>query len=120
MFRNFIRTVILAGVLMGGTGPAWAHAIIVHAQPAIGTTVTGPDVDVVFTFNVRIDGARSKLTLTQPDGATSDIAQLSDPSPAVLAGHLTGLAAGSYSIRWQVLATDGHITRGDIPFVVAP
>jgi len=30
------------------------------------------------------------------------------------------LAAGAYSLRWQVLAIDGHITRGDVPFTVTP
>jgi hypothetical protein len=26
--------------------------------------------------------------------------------------------AGPYVVRWQVLAIDGHITRGDVPFTV--
>jgi len=31
------------------------------------------------------------------------------------------LAPGAHVLRWQVLAIDGHITRGDVPFtVVAP
>jgi hypothetical protein len=25
---------------------------------------------------------------------------------------------GAYVVRWQVLAIDGHITRGDVPFTV--
>ena len=25
---------------------------------------------------------------------------------------------GRYVVRWQVLAIDGHITRGDVPFTV--
>ena len=25
---------------------------------------------------------------------------------------------GDYIVRWQVLAVDGHITRGDVPFTV--
>jgi methionine-rich copper-binding protein CopC len=28
------------------------------------------------------------------------------------------LAPGDYRLRWQVLAYDGHITRGEIPFTV--
>jgi methionine-rich copper-binding protein CopC len=33
--------------------------------------------------------------------------------------HATAhLAPGNYTIRWQVLAVDGHITRGDVPFTV--
>jgi methionine-rich copper-binding protein CopC len=105
---------------MGSSTLASAHAIIVSAQPAPDSVVAGPDLAVVFAFNVRIDSARSTLTLTRPDGTTSNIAQIPEANPAVLAGHLAGLTSGAYSIRWQVLATDGHITRGDVPFTVAP
>ena len=28
------------------------------------------------------------------------------------------LQPGAYTLRWQVLAIDGHITRGDVPFTV--
>jgi hypothetical protein len=120
MFRYFVRILFLLGLLASTVVPAMAHAIIVQSQPATGSAVAGPDIDIIFTFNVRIDGARSKLTVTQPDGSTADVALAADPNPAVLAGHLTGLLPGAYSIRWQVLATDGHITRGDVPFTVAP
>jgi methionine-rich copper-binding protein CopC len=101
---------------MGISTLASAHAIIVSAQPAPDSVVAGPDLAVVFAFNVRIDSGRSTLTLTRPDGTTSNIAQIPEANPAVLAG----LTSGAYSIRWQVLATDGHITRGDVPFTVAP
>lgn len=115
----------LSGVLLGAlaltaTAPAWAHAIVISAEPMAGATISGPDIDIAFTFNVRIDRERSMLTLTKPDGSTADIAILPSDSPAVLAGRLVGLQAGAHSIRWQVLATDGHITRGDVGFTVAP
>ena len=35
----------------------------------------------------------------------------------VLAASAT-LTPGAYVMRWQVLAVDGHITRGDVPFTV--
>lgn len=122
---NFVRKLTLAVLLLIAAAahmatPAQAHAIIVSAVPAEGATVAGPDIDLAFTFNVRIDVGRSKLTLTAPDGSSADIAILASDSPAVLAAHLTGLQSGTYSVRWQVLATDGHITRGDINFTVAP
>lgn len=120
MFRYFVGILLLLGLWASTAAPALAHAIIVHSQPAAGSAVMGPDLDIIFRFNVRIDGARSKLTVTRPDGSTADVALAPDPNPAVLAGQLTGLVPGSYSIRWQVLATDGHITRGDVPFTVAP
>ncbi|WP_374656272.1 copper resistance CopC family protein [Dongia sp.] len=121
----FLRTLALPGVVLAMivaamTAPAAAHAIIVSAVPAAGATVSGPEIDLAFTFNVRIDTARSKLTLTGPDGGVRDIPILPNDSPAVLASRLSALAPGSYSVRWQVLATDGHITRGDVKFTVAP
>jgi len=42
----------------------------------------------------------------------------SSTTPASLDTRLTGLRAGEYKLRWQVLASDGHITRGEIPFRV--
>jgi methionine-rich copper-binding protein CopC len=36
----------------------------------------------------------------------------------LLSAKLTGLVKGAYVLRWQVLATDGHITRGKVPFRV--
>jgi hypothetical protein len=43
---------------------------------------------------------------------------LSQPSPDALAAKTKRLAPGAYVLRWLVLANDGHITRGEIPFEV--
>ena len=52
------------------------------------------------------------------DGAAQEL-KLDDKGPVdALVGKANGLAPGKYKIRWQVLAIDGHITRGDIPFTV--
>jgi methionine-rich copper-binding protein CopC len=40
--------------------------------------------------------------------------------PTRLEAPLPALAPGAWRLRWQVLATDGHITRGDIAFTVLP
>jgi methionine-rich copper-binding protein CopC len=40
------------------------------------------------------------------------------PSPDVLSATGHGLTKGAYVLRWQVLADDGHITRGEVPFHV--
>ena len=37
--------------------------------------------------------------------------------PDIIDAHLD-LTPGAYIIRWQVLAVDGHITRGDVPLTV--
>jgi methionine-rich copper-binding protein CopC len=98
--------------------PVAAHAILLESTPAAKTTVAGPEVSFRLRFNVRIDARRSRLTLVATDGAQPALVNLKQPSPDTLIAEASGLKAGEYHLRWQVLASDGHITRGDIPFTV--
>jgi methionine-rich copper-binding protein CopC len=99
---------------------AEAHAVVVKAQPALDQQVAPGPLAIELEFNSRIDKERSKLELTAPDGAKSEIPMDQDGAPNVVTATTVALAAGAYSLRWQVLALDGHITRGDIPFTVGP
>jgi copper resistance protein C len=97
--------------------PAAAHAIIVSSDPAVDALVR-PSLPITLRFNSRIDRERSRLTLLRPDGSSQPLPLTPDEPPDTLAAKLDGLAPGRYRLRWQVLAIDGHITRGDIPFAV--
>lgn len=96
-----------------------AHAVLVESSPALKSSVTGPDVPLKLRFNVRIDAARSRLTLVGPDGASQTL-EISSKQGAteIISAEAKGLRPGLYRLRWQVLASDGHITRGEIPFTV--
>jgi copper resistance protein C len=96
-----------------------AHAILLESSPSINTIVVGPAVPVKLRFNVRIDATRSRLTLVKPDASTQSLAITKDAPADTLASQAEGLSPGEYRIRWQVLASDGHITRGEIPFQVS-
>jgi copper resistance protein C len=96
-----------------------AHAILLESSPSINTTVAGPAIPVKLRFNVRIDATRSRLTLVKPDTSTQSLAITKDAPADTLASQAEGLSPGEYRIRWQVLASDGHITRGEIPFQVS-
>jgi methionine-rich copper-binding protein CopC len=74
-------------------------------------------LDVTLRYNSRIDAPRSKLTLIRPDGSAQRLDSSGADTPDVLKTALD-LPPGDYTIRWQVLATDGHITRGDVPFTI--
>ena len=109
----------LALLSSGGAAPAAAHAIVLGSTPAAGSVVSGPDVALEVRFNCRIDPERSQLSLVSEDGRSRAL-ELSGPgTDGTLAGRASGLAPGPYRLRWQVLAVDGHITRGDIAFRVA-
>ena len=97
---------------------AVAHAVLLESIPALKSSVTGPDVSLRLRFNVRIDAARSRLTLVDPDGASQTLEISKQDSPEIISAEAKGLHPGFYRLRWQVLASDGHITRGEIPFTV--
>jgi methionine-rich copper-binding protein CopC len=99
--------------------PGWAHAILLEATPAANSKVAGPEIAVRLRFNSRIDAQRSRLTLILPDGSNRKLELLPQPSPDVLNSQVTGLAGGNHRLQWQVLATDGHITRGEFSFEVS-
>lgn len=109
--------VVAAAMLLAATS-AIAHAILLESSPAVNSTVTGPGILIKLRFNVRIDATRSRLTLVKPDASTQSLAITKDAPAATLASQAQGLSPGEYRIRWQVLASDGHITRGEIPFQV--
>ena len=98
--------------------PVWAHAVLMQSSPTANSTVKGPDVPIRLRFNVRVDGLRSKLTLIAPDGHQVGLPSTVQPQPDVLGNDASGLKPGAYKLLWQVLASDGHISRGEVDFTV--
>jgi|SRR5579862_1658817 len=97
---------------------ALAHAVLLESAPAANAKVQGDSCQVRLKFNLRVDGKRSRVILVRPDRTTLTIQVDSQSSDSVLLGNLDHLAPGEHRIRWQVLAADGHISRGEVPFVV--
>jgi hypothetical protein len=111
------RLVLAAPALLAlADRPALAHAILVSSTPAQDATVRVGRLAVMLTFNTRIDRARSRLSLLGAGNAATVLAIQPDGNPAILRAEATVPAPGAWRLRWQVLAADGHITRGDIAF----
>ena len=115
MTKRVLASLVLVLLI---TLPSFAHAILLEATPSENGSVAGPDIDVKLRFNSRIDSARSRLTLVRPDQTLLAVSIQPSSNAALLDAHITGLGKGEYKLRWQVLAADGHITRGEIPFQV--
>ena len=106
------------GLTGSGSRPALAHAVLVSSTPQKNAAVSGPDITINLKYNSRVDGARSTLSLLKPDGTVERIGAPTQLAPDVLSATGHGLVKGAYVLRWQVLASDGHITRGEVPFQV--
>jgi hypothetical protein len=97
---------------------AFAHAVLVASTPSAHGSVKGPDVAIRLKFNSRIDGAHSRLYLVDSAGKVQTLVLTPQAAPDALAAESIKLGSGAYTIRWQALAADGHITRGEIAFTV--
>lgn len=104
--------------LLFGTLTLSAHALLESVSPKAGSTVNGPEVALLLHFNAKIDNARSRLELLTPGKETIVLKIDPEQKPGDVSSHARDLKPGAYTLRWQVLAIDGHITRGDVPFVV--
>lgn len=96
---------------------ARAHALLISSSPQAQATVRGPDIAIDMKFNSRIDASRSRIVLVSADGTTNSLQLQKQTVSNELFSHAQ-LKPGTYTLRWLVLATDGHITRGSFPFKV--
>lgn len=104
-------------IFLFATAPlAFAHARLLSSTPPAGGTARGPSVVITLKFDSRVDSARSHLALKMPNGKIQSLKIM--PAGASELDARSKLAPGKYTIRWQALSVDGHITRGEIPFIV--
>jgi len=116
--RAVALTFVFAALLLGGVRRAYSHAILIEVSPAANSILAGPDVPIRLKFNVRIDASRSRVSLVTPGNLLQPLTIEKQISAEVLTAKAVGLMPGAYTIRWQVLAPDGHITRGEVHFTV--
>ena len=99
-----------------GLPSAAAHAILIDSTPSPLAHVPAGHLALTLRYNSRVDAGRSKLVLQHADAETR-LEQTAGDTPDVLRATLD-VTPGDYVVVWQVLATDGHITRGRVPFTV--
>ncbi|MCW5750123.1 MAG: copper resistance protein CopC [Alphaproteobacteria bacterium] len=117
--RALLRLAPLALAATLPPAPLTAHALVTVAEPTPGATVSASGFDIRLTYNSRIDHRRSKLVILNEEDRETVVPQLSESgAPNRVIARAPALPPGRYRLRWQVLAVDGHVTRGDIPFRV--
>jgi methionine-rich copper-binding protein CopC len=114
--RNKTLVLSLAFVLLCVAIPVkvFAHAVLLESRPTTGAVIKGPVLSLWLRFNVRVDGSRSRCMLILPDGNIKPLSLDPQSKPDVLTTNAKQLSAGNYKLQWQVLAADGHITRGEL------
>ena len=116
--RRWKHALLTLAIVLIGSQLLFAHAILMQSTPRQNSTITGPDVDITLRYNVRIDGSRSRVQLIAPDGSQIALSLAKQSTLDVLQCKATGLKPGAYKIAWHVLASDGHMSKGEVPFTV--
>jgi methionine-rich copper-binding protein CopC len=112
------RPALLPSLLLTfAAGPALAHAILVASTPAPYAHIKPGTLLILLRYNSRIDTGRCKVTLQAPDRTVTRLPASAGAGPDQLTATAS-VSPGAYLLRWQVLAVDGHITRGDVRFTV--
>jgi copper resistance protein C len=101
---------------------AFAHAYLDRAAPEAGTTVRGSPAEVKLWFSHALEPSFSTIRVVDKGGRQVDRKdnQVDAKEAALLRVSLPPLSPGSYRVIWRVLSADGHVTRGEFAFEVAP
>lgn len=99
----------------------WAHAHLVSAQPAGGST-SAQVTELRLAFSEALEARMSSVKLEdREDRAVVEPAAAADPADTkVLVVHLyERLPPGLYTVKWAAVAADGHRVTGSYSFEVS-
>jgi len=107
---------------LAATAPAFAHAFLKQAVPAVGSIVPTPppallltyteDLEIPFCTVTVADSAGNPVQTAKPQPVPSHPDEISIPL------HIT--APGRYTVTWHALSVDTHKTQGSFSFTVGP
>ena len=87
-----------------------------------GSTVRGSPAEVKLWFSHALEPAFSSVRVVDKNGKQVDLKdkRVDPKESSLLRVSLPSLLPGSYRVSWRVLSADGHVTRGEFAFEVAP
>lgn len=117
-----LALLVLAATMVAGS-PAYAHALLQKAVPAVGAEVSPGPAILQLHFSEGIELAFSGVAIAMADGMAITPRSLTlDPADdATLVVSLSApLAPGRYEVAWHVVSVDTHKTQGHYGFTVKP
>ncbi|MFF8357012.1 copper resistance CopC/CopD family protein [Streptomyces chartreusis] len=113
---------LLVLFLLGGTGPASAHAALRATDPEDGSVLKSAPRDITLTFTESVGLLEDSFRVLDPDGRRL---RTGEPEHARGGGAETAtvtlpakLAEGTYTVAWRVVSADSHPVSGAFTFSV--
>ena len=114
--RLLTAVAFCASLMVASVGNA--HSVLVSSDPVANTSVETGTHSLRLVFDSRVDPKRSRLYLSQPDGAKLTLVPEGGATKGTVTVQVELGAVGSYKLTYEVLSIDGHIARGTLPFTV--
>lgn len=114
-----VLTAALVALLTALAAPAAAHPALVSSDPADGYALATSPKELLLRFSQPVQPAARPLQLVRDGEASIPLLVDQEDGGAVLRGVLDGpLERGRYVVRYDVVARDGDVLRGEIRFTV--
>jgi methionine-rich copper-binding protein CopC len=107
------------GVSLTAVGVS-AHAYPDRVSPADNAILNQPPREVRIQFTEGVELEFSRIDVKAPSGQKVTNGSVRREGTDTLIIDLLPLEPGSYTIEWQVLSVDTHITQGMLSFTVKP
>ena len=107
--------------LVGDIAPASAHAELLSATPAAGSTLAKAPKSVVLQFGEDIlEMASNIITVIGPDGSQVDNGNTLVNGDTAAVGLEDIADAGTYTVTYRIASKDGHVVTDSYSFEFAP
>ncbi|MGW0083965.1 copper resistance CopC/CopD family protein [Streptomyces sp. NPDC003393] len=112
---------VLLLLLLGGAGPASAHAVLRSADPSDGTVLKTAPASVTLTFSESVGLLDDSFRLFDPDGRrvhTGEARRASGHADTAEIAFPAELGQGTFTVAWRVVSADSHPVSGAFTFSV--
>ncbi|MEW2070403.1 copper resistance protein CopC [Streptomyces sp. NPDC007346] len=107
------------GLLLGGSAPAAAHAVLTDSSPARGAVIAERPSRVELVFSEAVSVSADAIRVLDPSGRRVDDGRPAAKGDGSYAVGLSGPAArGTYTVTYQVESADSHPVGGAFTFSV--
>jgi len=118
MSRRAAIASVLALAALAGAGPAYGHAELMRTSPRASQALDHSPGLLRLRFDEPVSVPRDGVRAIAADGLDV-VAGVTSGTTAVVEAELPSrLAAGKYTVRWHVVADDGHVLHGSYRFKV--
>jgi methionine-rich copper-binding protein CopC len=119
-FSIAISALLALAIIQASAGLARAHAYPAVSTPNNGAALKEPPREVRIQFTEGVELAFSQIVVKGPNGEVVSQGKLRKLSDDTVAIDLKPLLPGNYTVEWQALSVDTHVTDGVLRFTVDP